>query len=568
MAIDATGLMQPIRYEIDINNGLVQTPMRTQLMRGDAKANRVVVALKNGSENVDLSGVTVTGSFVRPPDEAVIPLNGSASGNEAAVELIDACYAEDGYCEIDVMLTVGQTRRTILSLTGYVLKKGSGAVVDVGDVIPSIDDIIAQYAEMQRVTTATQAAGTAATTAASNANAKAQAAQTAATAANTAATEAGAAAGKIDNMTVDATALDTGQPPTAALSEEDGHYLLSLGLPRGTTGATPQISVQATTGAPGSQASVSVTGTAENPVIHLTIPRGDTGEIGALKINGKTPDASGAVTLGAGDVGALAEGATAVDSAKLGGKAPEYYLQPPNLLINSDFLHPVGQAGLGDGVYHGTILYPADMWREWNADATHQFDAVTGLTTSNNCTLAQVAQISLDRIYTIALGFSDGSILCANGVLSTSSAITVAGSNGNASLYVSVETIYYTVRFCTNCIWAALYEGAYTSDTLPPYVPKGYAAELAECRLYYRPQQMYCLYCYSGGYAVGINFEPMRPGVIPTPVNAKAQNMAGDDIAGETNIVVIQIDRISYVANPNFTYGNYYRVFSEFSSDL
>lgn len=311
MTIDATGLMQPIRCEIDINNGLVQTPMRTQLMRGDAKANRVVVALKNGSENVDLSGVTVTGSFVRPPDEAVIPLNGNASGNEASVTLIDACYAEEGYCEINVMLTVGQTRRTILSLTGYVLKKGSGAVVDVGNVIPSIDDIIAQYAEMQRVTQATQAAGISATTAASNANEKAQAAQSASEAANagaqaaqTAAGVANAAAGKIDNMTVSATALDTGQPPTAALSEVDGHYLLSLGLPRGATGATPQISFVIATGEPGTDAAVTgITGTAENPVINLTIPRGDTGSIEGLTINGKSPDASGAVTLEAADIG-------------------------------------------------------------------------------------------------------------------------------------------------------------------------------------------------------------------------------------------------------------------------
>ena len=256
------------------------------------------------------------------------------------------------------------------------------------------------------------------------------------------------------------------------------------------------------------------------------------------------------------------------DASALGGKAPKYYLQPRNLLDNSDFLHPVGQAGLGDGVYHGTTLYPADRWREWNVDATHQFDAVTGLTTSNDCTLAQTVQIPLDRIYAIALGFSDGSILCANGVLSTSSGITVNGSNGNASLYVLDGTIYYSVRFCTNCIWAALYEGYYTAETLPPYVPKGYAAELAECRLYYRPQQMYCLYCYSGGYVVGTNFEPMRSGVIPTPVNAKAQTMTGDAVAGETTISVINIDRISYVANPNFAYGNYYRVFSEFSSDL
>ena len=31
----------------------------------------------------------------------------------------------------------------------------------------------------------------------------------------------------------------------------------------------------------------------------------------------------------------------------------------------------------------------------------------------------------------------------------------------------------------------ALYEGSYTADTLPPYVPKGYAAELAQCKRYY-----------------------------------------------------------------------------------
>lgn len=500
MAIDATGLMQPIRCEIDINNGLVQTPMRTQLMRGDAKANRVVVALKNGSENVDLSGVTVTGSFVRPPDEAVIPLNGSASGNEAAVELIDACYAEDGYCEINVMLTVGQTRRTILSLTGYVLKKGSGAVVDVGDVIPSIDDIIAQYAEMQRVTTATQAAGTAATTAASNANEKAQAAQSAATAANTAATEAGAAAGKIDNMTVAATALDTGQPPTAALSEVDGHYLLSLGLPRGATGATPQISVQVTTGAPGSQASVSVTGTAENPVIHLTIPRGDTGNIGALKINGKAPDASGAVTLEAGDVGALAEGATAVDSAKLGGKAPEYYLQPPNLLDDSDFSNLIAQAGLNGA--HGSIPYIADRWKSVAVTATVN-SGYTTLTTSERAgrivqklpdtfagkTITAAAKVSGTGIVYCGVYYYHNATTksiavsadAPDGVIAKSGMIPSDATDIEFRIYVS----YTDGGGSCDVYWAALYEGAYTTETLPPYVPKGYAQELAECQQRY-----------------------------------------------------------------------------------
>lgn len=106
--------------------------------------------------------------------------------------------------------------------------------------------------------------------------------------------------------------------------------------PKGDTGATPQISMSVSTGAAGSEASVSVSGTAENPLISLTIPRGDTGasgvtqetdptvpawakqpnkptytasEVGALpssytppvtSVNGKT----GAVALSAQDVGA------------------------------------------------------------------------------------------------------------------------------------------------------------------------------------------------------------------------------------------------------------------------
>ena len=39
----------------------------------------------------------------------------------------------------------------------------------------------------------------------------------------------------------------------------------------------------------------------------------------------------------------------AADSEKLGGKEPEYYLQPVNLLDNSDFTHPVNQRGITSG---------------------------------------------------------------------------------------------------------------------------------------------------------------------------------------------------------------------------
>ena len=51
--------------------------------------------------------------------------------------------------------------------------------------------------------------------------------------------------------------------------------------------------------------------------------------------------------------------------------------------------------------------------------------------------------------------------------------IQLAPNGGSSSGSISVE-------------WAALYEGAYDASTLPAYQPKGYSAELAECRRYYK----------------------------------------------------------------------------------
>ena len=125
-------------------------------------------------------------------------------------------------------------------------------------------------------------------------------------------------------MTITATGLAAGAAPTAELTEVGGHYNIALGLSKGDKGdpgATPQITVQVKTGEPGTAASVKQTGTAEAPVIELTIPRGDTGNIGSLTINGKAPDEAGKVTLTAADVGARADDwmPTAADVGALSG---------------------------------------------------------------------------------------------------------------------------------------------------------------------------------------------------------------------------------------------------------
>ena len=163
------------------------------------------------------------------------------------------------------------------------------------------------------------------------------------------------------------------------------------------------------------------------------------------------------------------------DASALGGKAPEYYIQPRNLLDNSDFTNPVNQRGKTS--YSGG--YGIDRWKQWSSSYTTTIN-------ENSISISIIQQyigtnIDFDKTYTIAAKKVDGSILCESG--------TSNGKLNKNGLRFDYDTDtdgskkpYVSINAAGDYLWAALYEGSYTADTLPPYVPKGYAAELAECQ--------------------------------------------------------------------------------------
>lgn len=161
-------IVQGMRFPVDVKSGLVEQPQRAVLMKGDKDANRVTLVLKDGEKEVDLSGATVTGSFVI--GGVKIPLTGSASGNEATILLSEECYSESGRYELRMHVTMGGVKRTFLFVTGYIESDGEGGILDVDGVIPNIDDIVAQYETMKRVTAETEAARDQALEAAKSAN--------------------------------------------------------------------------------------------------------------------------------------------------------------------------------------------------------------------------------------------------------------------------------------------------------------------------------------------------------------------------------------------------------------
>lgn len=503
--------------KIDVDAEILMTPIRTLYASGDKNAHTFELSLYRNKEPLEIDGAGVIGYFIRA-DGYTVPVNGTASGSVAKVTLSESCYAVVGQFNLIIKVTIESERKAVFWGNGYVTRSQTDAIIDPSQTIPSLDELLAQIAATEAAakaantaatnansaTKAAQAATTnandaakAANTAATNASGATKAAQTATTNANTATKAANTAAGKIDNMTVQVSGLAAGAAPTADLSLVDGHYNLSFAIPKGdkgntgATGATPEIAVKVVTGEAGTQASVAQSGTAENPVITLTIPRGDTGSLGNLTINEKAPDGAGKVTLTAADVGAL-------------DKDVHMY----NLLDNSDFVHPVAQAGVNGA--HGATKYAVDRWEVTTGATVSQVaDGLKIVSDKTSWTAGIQQKIEAKR-------FADVMTFAVRGVFPVACRLFVYIGSGTTNfgtayfqgdaaertlvlkltkpdgltgdevvnVYISPDT--GSTGTAAVVRWAALYEGEYTAETLPPYVPKGYAAELAECLRYYR----------------------------------------------------------------------------------
>ena len=196
------------------------------------------------------------------------------------------------------------------------------------------------------------------------------------------------------------------------------------------------------------------------------------------------------------------------DASLLGGKAPEYYVQPYNLLDNSDFVHPIAQAGVNGA--HGATGYAVDRWRRTSgATVSLVSDGLQIVSDKTSWTAGIQQRIEAKR-------FADVMTLAVRGVFPVACRLYVYIGSGTTNFGIAyfqgdaaertlilkltkpegltgdeVVNVYIspdTGSTGTAAVvrWAALYEGEYTAETLPPYVPRGYVAELAECLRYYR----------------------------------------------------------------------------------
>lgn len=262
------------------------------------------------------------------------------------------------------------------------------------------------------------------------------------------------------------------------------------------------------------------------PVPSLVGPQGPPGSNGdgagtVTAVNNVAPDATGNVTLTAADVGArpdnwmptaadvgaLGKNETAVNATQLNGKSAEYYKQPRKLLDNGWF-----GGALVNGVKKGLINqrgyvsgtdglndYCIERWKLSVSTALILNSGYNTLTGHYDIMQIVSEPLIAGVTYTLAakMRASGGTRtlwLVADDSTGTRIANAIKENGGEWETLVCSFTpnadisglrVYVTnasdANVQTDIVWIDLYEGEYTADNLPPYVPKGYAAELAAC---------------------------------------------------------------------------------------
>lgn len=260
---------------------------------------------------------------------------------------------------------------------------------------------------------------------------------------------------------------------------------------------------------------------------------------------------------------------SAADSAKLGGKAPEYYIQPRNLLDNSDFRNPVNQRGQTDYTSNG---YTIDRWELYSGAVG--VSSLGYITTSGQ--MYQKIAIPTDKVYTFAIKNDAGIALItgipANGIHSATLGNTLI-KLATIGEYVEVVIEPSEGYNVAGAYWAALYEGSYTADTLPPYVPKGYVAELMECQRYFRKgvQAVTIGTQFGSGSLFSLSVPRMRikPTVTLTEISSQGWgNVAASNYTLEWNVDLGSSFYANYIYSVSEDVGKTVVVYYEMSADL
>lgn len=136
-----TAPVNKAKFTHDINAPIKAVYGGGLMFSKDNLSNVISVDIVDGGQPFDVTG-TVAGTVIRS-DGTTVPVDtGVISGNTVSLTLTEACFDVPGQTVVNIIVTNGDVKCCVLRAVYTVVPTETSTVVDPGDILPSIADLI------------------------------------------------------------------------------------------------------------------------------------------------------------------------------------------------------------------------------------------------------------------------------------------------------------------------------------------------------------------------------------------------------------------------------------------
>lgn len=156
-------ILQPV--DLYYGTGTKNNTPTTLMLPGDNKGHVWTIPMLSQGMPADITETLTANGYFQRADGNVVLCPGTVTGNVVTVTLLQACYAIEGNMLGVVRVTNATTGMitTLCEANFRVSKALNNEIIDPGEVIPDIDNLLAQIAAMEAATEAANAAAANAT---------------------------------------------------------------------------------------------------------------------------------------------------------------------------------------------------------------------------------------------------------------------------------------------------------------------------------------------------------------------------------------------------------------------
>ena len=145
-----------IRQKCDLSAGTYKSwSENTYAYTGDNNAHSWVVEVFENGTSADLSGYSSSAYFIRADGNTVLA-TGTISGNVVSIDLPQSCYSVPGVVSGVLKITKTGSTVTVGAIKFSVSSSTTNTLVDPGDIVPSIDELLSILAEIDQIADAEQ----------------------------------------------------------------------------------------------------------------------------------------------------------------------------------------------------------------------------------------------------------------------------------------------------------------------------------------------------------------------------------------------------------------------------